>query len=216
MNSDRIQRLFMWLIAIAVVGGTALALKYSRDYRPYVAFSSVSPGDMPANVALRFQDVRVAGRQNNRVAWTMKAGLVQTDQQRSRLDFSREVAAVLMDNGKPRAKVTGPQAVYDTLAKQLVAAGNIQMNIFAQSSNKAGAADIRISAGTVIWSVGSQLVTCPGPVRASFPRGTIEGTDLSVDLRTRAHSLHNIKASVTLDDSAANGDLPGGFGGLVP
>jgi hypothetical protein len=214
MASDRLQRFLMWFFAIVLVVGTVAALRYARGYRPLAGFGYSGPSDLPADIALRFENVHVSGRRDNRKAWTIAAGQVQTTATRTRLDFSRGITATLLDNDRPRAVVTGPQATYDANAKVLVAAGQINCRIHPKAGQSGS--DLSIDAAEVVWSVGSHVVSCPGPVQARLDGTVLSGTDLAVDLQTREQSLHNFKATVPLSDLDSGGPVGSVLKGIAP
>jgi len=223
METDRLQRLIMWIAAVTLVVGTILALRFVRGYQPAAGFNYPTPGDMPANVALRFENVRVTGRKNNQPAWTLTAGKVETDRDHTTLNFSQQIAATLIDSGQPRAYITAPVATYESVARMIVAAGRIQCRVYPKSAAKNGvkstathssSQDLVIDANEVVWNVGTQLVTCRGPVHATEPGGTVDGDELVVNLLTQDMSVQNMHGQVSLDDTDDNG-LSGSLQGLT-
>jgi hypothetical protein len=208
MDTDRLQRLIMWVIAVTVVGGTILALRYVRGYRP--AAGLVFPGttDMPANIALSFDNVRSVGRKGNKRAWTLTAGKVQTDRDHTTLNFSDHIIATLLDNGTPRAIISAPQATFDANARLLVAAGRIECTVFPKIGDSRGikkaSSNLVMEAQEVVWNVGTHTVVCRGPVHATLDGDDLSGNDLSVDLDTRDMAMNQFHATLMLDDSSAN------------
>jgi lipopolysaccharide assembly outer membrane protein LptD (OstA) len=207
--SERLQRYVLWLLAVTLVVGTGLALKYARGYRPAAGFAFSGPPALPGDVALRFNTVKVIGRKDNRRAWILKAGRVDTTRSRSRVDFSGNVEATLLNQECPRATFTAPQATYDVGAKVLVAAGQVACVV--QPATGTGSRTsidsrrpLRIEANQVVWNVGSQTVACPGTVRVTLPDLTVTGDDLTVDLRTREHSVKRFHATLTLTDDSGS------------
>lgn len=223
LDTDRLQRLVMWIVAIVVVGGTVLALRYVRGYRPLGGLNFSAPTDLPANIVLRFDNVRIVGRKDHKTAWSLVAGKVQTDRNRTTLNFSRNVTATLMNDGKPRAVLTAPQATYDANARLLVAAGRIECRVLPKAavnsrikpSVKPSSDDLVVEAQEVIWNVGTQTIVCQGPVSGSLPGMNLQGNDLSVNLMTREMSIHQFHATLTLDDSGENG-FSNTLQGLMP
>ncbi len=187
--TDRAQRIALWIIAVLLVVGTSLALRYARGYRPLAGLGGGTPV-FPADVGIRFDRITVIGRDKGRPAWTLKAGRVQTTRSRSRVDFSGGIQAALLDKGKPAATLTAPTATYDNFARALRLSGNIVCTV----------RDLRISTGALNWDAGSNLVRCPGPVRATLRQGEVTGADLTLDLRTRTVTVRNAEANTTVED----------------
>ena len=216
--SERAQRYLLWLLAVCLVGGTAVALRLARDRGNHLGFGLSTPSPLMGDIALRFNHVRVVGRRDNKRAWTVNAGRIESTRSRTRLDFAGGVEATLLDNEKPRATVTAPQATFDATARVLVAAGNLVGRVYPANRHGAGD-DLVIEAGQAIWNVGSHTLTCPGAVHAHLPNLDLRGTDFTVDLQTREHSLKRFEAEITLTggDEASQIDPTGRFlKGITP
>ena len=216
--SERLQRYLLWFLAIGLVVGTGLALRYARGYRPVAGFSFSGPPPLPGDVSLQFDKVRVVGRRDHQKAWTLMAGRVATTRTRSRVDFSGGVEATLIEQGKPRATFSSPQATFDVGAKTLVAAGQVVCVVQPAANAGSHAAPLRVEANQVVWNVGSRMVSCPGPVKINLSDLTVSGNDLTVDLRTREHSMKQFHAQLTLNDNRESA-LPAAVGalqGLLP
>lgn len=218
--SERLQRYLLWFLALTLVLGTGLALKYVRGYRPVAGYAFVNPSELPGDIALRFENVRAVGRSNNQRAWVLTAKRIDTTRTRSRIDFSGGVEATLLDQGVPRAVFHAPQATFDSGAKLLVAAGQIDCTVRPAKSGggpQIGDAGkpLHFETTQVIWNVGSRTVMCPGTVEVETPGLQVRGVNLTVDLRTREHSLKQFQATMTLNDDASS-DLPRTLKGLIP
>jgi len=61
---------------------------------------------------------------------------------------------------------------------------------------------LKIEARQVDWTDAANHVRCAGPVRATHSRGDLQGTDLIVNLRTRAATLQNVEGHFRVDDYA--------------
>jgi hypothetical protein len=187
--TDRAQRIALWIVALLLVVGTGLALRFARGYRPLAGLSS--PGSpLPADVGVRFDGITVVGRHKNRPAWTLTAGRVDTTRSRSRVEFSGGIrAALLPDKGRPAATIAAPAASYDALSRILQVSGNIVCR----------AGDLRINTASAQWEAGSNTVRCPGAVLAAHPRGEVRGEQLVVNIRTREYTLRNVRAGFRVD-----------------
>jgi lipopolysaccharide export system protein LptC len=174
--SERAQRWLLWILALVVVAGTAVALRFARGYRA------------------------VAGRRNNRPAWTVRADRVDTTRSHDQVDFAGNVLAkLLLPDGKPRATITAPFASYTDYNKTLTATDKIVILVHSVAANVKD--DLRVETEKVKWNVGARQVECPGSVRASLNASHVTGSSLTVDLKTRAFSLHHFNAILSLDDA---------------
>ena len=188
--TDRAQRIALWTLALLLVAGTGLALRYARGYRPLAGLTN--QGSLfPSEIGIRFDGITVVGRHKGRPAWTLKAGRVETTRSRSRVDFTGGIeAGLLPSKGVPAATLTARAAAYDNGARALRLWGDLVCTV----------RDLRITAGALTWDAGSNLVRCPGPVHATFRQGQITGQDMTVDLRTRTLTVRDAKANITLED----------------
>ncbi len=243
--NDRTQRFLLWILAILLVGGTGLALRFARGYRPLAGLSSgaayPNAADQPA---LRFGKITVSGRERGSVAWRVRAGGIEMTRERDRFVFTGGVtfdklrpAASGKTPGSPRAawtlsaqtaEVTGAQMGQN--ANFLFSGGNLRARLLktdgktvAATLSSPGATatyanqwrtlrlagkpvvgsvgDLRVEADVVDWTEDSHQVRCLGPVRATHPRGDLSGTDLTVNLDTRAVTLQNAHGRFLVDDT---------------
>lgn len=89
----------LWILAILLVGGTGLALRFARGYRPLAGLSPVPPdADEFRQPALRFGKITVSGRERGRHAWRLRAGGVELTRAQDRLVF---VGGVSFDKLRP-------------------------------------------------------------------------------------------------------------------
>ena len=251
--NDRAQRFLLWVLAVLLVGGTGLALRFARGYRP---LAGLGPGpaypDAAANQpALRFDKITVSGRDKGSVAWRVRAGGVEMTRERDRFVFT---GGITFDKLRPAssgkktqaartawtltartAEVTGAQTGEnanfffsggDLRARLLKADGKTVAATLSSPGATATYAnqwrtlrlagkpvvgvvgDLRVEAGLVDWTEDSRQVRCSGPVRATHPRGDLAGTDLTVNLETRAVTLQNAHGRFLVDESALSGDGP--------
>lgn len=185
--SDRAQRITLWILAVLLVTGTSLALRYARGYRPLAGLPASSA--FPPNVNLRFEDIRVVGRSKGRPAWVLTAGRVETTRSRSRIEFADGVGATLLQNGRPAANLSAPTASYDTVSRSLRLWGSIVCHV----------RNLRVSTPVLFWDAGSNLVRCPGLVRITHARGDVRGEQLTVDIRGHEYTLRNVHAEFDVD-----------------
>jgi hypothetical protein len=209
--TERAQRLLLWALAVALVAGTAIALRFARGYRAVAGLESATAG-LPPNVSLRLDGIRAEGRKDNRRAWTLRADRIETTRNHDRIDFVGHIEARLLRNGAPRATITAPSASYTDVNKSLTAAGKIVVLVHSVLPNVKE--DLRIETEKVNWNVGAREVDCPGTVRASLGDSEVTGTKLNVDLATRAYSLHDFDARFSLRGEEIAPGRP--FGGLLP
>jgi hypothetical protein len=190
--TDRAQRLVLWIVALALVAGTGLALRFARGYRPLAGLPPVpSPFDR-GDGGLRFDGVTVVGRDRDRAAWTVNAGRVETTRSRGRVTFAGGIRADLLDAaGKSSATLTAPTATYDDLGRRLRLEGKIVCRV----------RDLSVTATRLEWDVGADQIRCPGPVRATLPRGEVRGEQLTVDVRSRAFRLRNVAARFLVNEA---------------
>jgi len=190
--SDRTQRFLLWALTVLLVAGTAIALHFARGYRPLVGLGMPSTSPLPPNIALRLDQVRVVGRSHNQPAWTLSADHIDTTRSRSRVVFTGNVRAILLQNGKPRASLDAPLAVYDSLTKKIDVSGAIICKV---RDKKSGKETLDIRGNDLTWKVDSHLVQAAGPVHATFDDGaTVQGDQLMVDLQTRDVHMKNTHA----------------------
>lgn len=202
--SDRTQQLFLWMLTIVLVGGTILALNFARGYRPLAGIPSPS-SLLPPEIGLRFNQVRVVGRSNNRPAWLLNADHIDTPRSHTRVDFSGKISATLLKDGKtPRATVTAGRASYDILRQKLSVRDGITCRV---PGNATEPEPLIINGPDLEWEVGSQIVRSDGPVIATFHGGdTLQGDQVVVDLKTRNRSFKNVRATFYVDE----GNSPAG------
>lgn len=215
MAAERLKKFALWTIALLVIGGTIYALRYVRGYRPFMSMGIFDSAALPADTALRFDSVRVNYREHNQVAWTLKAGRVETNQERSRLVFSNGIGSTLMNVGKPRATVIAPGATYDTGQHLLDVTGQTICHVFPQGVNRSRKSDdLVLEAQEVQWNTSAHSVLCRGPVRADLPGKHLRGNDFSVDLLTQDMSIHQFSADFTIDANDSQQLQP--LKGIVP
>ena len=194
--SEKAQRIVLWGLAVLLVGGTALALRYARGYRPLAGLPVAEAGLLPADIGVRFEDVTLVGRDRGKRAWTLRAGRVETTRARHRIFFSEGITASLLpDKSRPAATLTAPRAEYDERGRTLRLQGAVVCRV----------GDLRVTAEALSWDAGSHLVRCPGPIRAADPRGTLRGENFAVDIRTREYTLRNVHLRFPVNQA---GELP--------
>ncbi len=194
--SEQAQRVVLWGLAILLVGGTSLALRYARGYRPLAGLPGADAPLLPGDVGIRFENMTVAGRDRGKPAWTIRARRVETTRGRGRISFSGGVAASLLPGkDRPAATLTASSAAYDEIRRTLSLQGDILCAV----------RDLRVQTDTLFWDAGSRLVRCPGAIRATDRRGTLSGRDLAVNIRTREYTLRNIHLRFPVNEA---GDLP--------
>lgn len=204
--SDRTQQVFIWILTIALVAGTVIALNFARGYRPLAGIPGPS-SDLPPEVALRFNQVRVVGRSHNQRAWLLNADHIDTTRSRTRVDFSGKINATLLRDGRiARAIVTAGHASYDILRQKLSVSDGITCRV---PGDKSGAGAVVIKGPDLEWEVGSQIVRSNGPAVATLDRGdTVQGEQAVVDLRTRNMSLKNVRGTFYVEEDTTNSDTP--------
>lgn len=205
--SDRAQRIVLWCLAVLLVVGTGLALRYARGYRPLVGLTPTDASALPGDVTLRFEGIKVVGRSNNQPAWRLTADRIDTTRSRSRLDFSGNIEASLLQSGKARAIFTAPFATFDANARALQATGNLLCRVRSPKRLNDTKNELRIETSLLNWIVGSDLILCPGIVRATLPGVEVKGQQFQVDLRTRKYSLKNVTASFVVEEDNIEGTL---------
>lgn len=200
--TERAQQLLLWSLAIVLVVGTALALRYLKGYSPLAGFAP-SSSPLPAGIVLRFDRVRAVGRSENHPAWTLTADNVDTTQGRTRVTFRGNVHAELLQQGKARATMTADRAVYDPQQKVLAVDNGISCKVRDPAT---GRNTLQIHADDIQWQVNSHLVRSSGLVRATFDNGdTVQGDQMALDIQTRDMSLKNIRATFYVQEG---GDTP--------
>ena len=194
--SETTQRIVLWALAILLVGGTSLALRYARGYRPLAGLPGAEAPLFPGNVGIRFENILVAGRDRGKPAWTIRAGRVETSRTRGRIAFYAGVSASLLPGkDRPAATLTASSATYDEWKRTLRLQGDIVCAV----------RDLRVRTDALSWDAGSRFVRCPGPIRATERRGTLSGRDLAVNIRTREYTLRNVHLRFPVNEA---GDLP--------
>jgi hypothetical protein len=197
--SERAQQWLLWTLAVALVVGTAVALRFARGYQAVAGLAPVTP-NLPPSVLLRLDGIRAEGRRDNRRAWTLHADRVDTTRNHDRIDFAGNVGAdLLLPDGKPRATITAPSASYTDFSKSLSASGKIVVLVHSVAPSVKD--DLRIETEKVNWNVGGRQVVCPGVVSASLGGSRVVGSQLSVDMKTRELSLHRFEATFSLDSA---------------
>ena len=192
--SEKTQRIVLWVLAILLVGGTGLALRFARGYRPLAGLPGDAPS-LPLEISVRFRGLRVFGRDRGRPAWTLTAGQMDTTPAHARIQFSRGITAVLLDRGKPAATLAAPAALYDSLVHTLHLTGAITGSFH----------NLRVTTSLLDWDTGSQIVRCPGAVHAVHPRGELSGNRLLLNLRTQEYTLEQFHLRAHIDETAGTG-----------
>lgn len=91
--NDRAQRVLLWVLAVLLVGGTGLALRYARGYRPLAGLgSSPSSNPLADQSAVRFEKFTLSGWDRGARLWTLRAGVVGMTQMQDRTVLSGGVA----------------------------------------------------------------------------------------------------------------------------
>lgn len=123
--SDRAQRVLLWMLALLLVGGTGLALRYAGGYRPLAGLGPAPSGD-PAgrDQGIRFRKVSLSGREAGQVSWTLEAGQVEVARTQDRMVFGGGVTFDKMRvRRSPAASAAGPLKRTFT-----VKAGRVEVN----------------------------------------------------------------------------------------
>jgi lipopolysaccharide export system protein LptC len=192
---DKAQRALLWSLAVLLVVGTGLALRFARGYRPLAGLPA-SPVLTAPDVGVRFDKITMIGRENNRQAWKVVARRVETTRARSRFTFGGGVRASLSPGkDRPATTVTARDAVYDSLERRLRLGGGVVCRV----------RSLRVETSAAEWQAGTDVVFCPSRVRATDGRSELIGERLRVNIRTRELSLQNIRARFPVD---AVGELP--------
>ena len=187
--SDKTQRILLWVLAILLVGGTGLALRYAQGYRPLTGLGGTS-NTRSNDLGIRFDRIKVIGRDKGKPAWTVTAGRVETSRAQNRFTFSGGIQARLLAvSGRPAALLTAPSAVYDNFRRVLQLSGSIVCTV----------RDLRVTASQLDWTTGSNLVRCVGPVRATHPRGELNGEQLTMNIQTRETTLRNARGRIYVE-----------------
>jgi LPS export ABC transporter protein LptC len=176
----------MWLIAIALIGGTAIALRYAGGYRRVAGVETASV--LPPNIALRLKKIRAAGREGGKQAWTLQADIVDTNRDRNQVTFSGNIVVTLLSEGQSRATLNADFANYQGQLKTLVATGKVN-GIFRDPNNTANS--LQIATDYAFWNIGTREVRCPNKVTITLPNGVVRGTQFVVDLQTRNFELND-------------------------
>lgn len=116
--NDRAQRLLLWILAILLVGGTGLALRFARGYRPLAGLSPVPAFEDGANQpALRFGRITVSGRERGSAAWRVRAGGVEMTRERDRLVFTGGVTFDKLRPAPAGKKIAPPRTAWTLAAR---------------------------------------------------------------------------------------------------
>lgn len=206
--SERVQGILLWLVAISLIVGTSIALQYAGGYRRIAGFEN--PVLLPPNVTLRLMNVTATGRRNNQKAWTMSAKQVDSSKDRSRVDFVGDIKVTLYSEGRPRATLNADMANYLAPNQTLLVGGHV---VGIMKDPKAGTDDLKMETTRIQWNIGSRQVTAPEAVTLTLKDGTITGTQLMVDLKTRDYSMKDFKADLALDGDTSPSDT---LNNLVP
>lgn len=199
-----------WISALLILllcGGTYLAIRFIQQFPATRPLSPSGMASLPPNINLRLMGVSITGRKEGQPAWTMEANRMDTTRDHNEVDFSGNVHAELLQDGKHRATIQAESAHYSQSQKLLTASGPVICIIKPTKSGEGE--DLRIESQQVIWNVGSRNVTCPGKIRAVQGKRIIEGEQLTVDLKTRNISLRNFAAMLTVDEEGSLPALPG-------
>lgn len=193
--SERLQQILIWVAAIALIVGTGIALRYAGGYRQIAGLSP--PSALPPNVGLRLNDVTAAGRRNNALAWTLKANQVDSTRDRTRVDFLGDIAIHMFTGGQERGTLTANTATYLSLNQMISVSGKV-VGILRDPKVSRGES-LRLTTDIVHWNIGARHAICPNAVTIYVKDGVVRGNQLSVDLKTRDHTMRNFAAEFTLD-----------------
>ncbi len=235
--TDRAQRVMLWFLTLALIGGTVYALRFASGYRAAAGYAPLSSAPLPPDVNLRLEQVEAVGRDAGRVAWTVKADRVDTTRTRDKLQFSGNVKADILQNGKPRAEFSTPFAEFMTREKRLRATNQATppslpltttaspaasiatspvlcvVHDQANTTGKVRSDDLRMETGEVLWDVGAKTVQCPGSVKARRAGTLLTGERFEVHLDTREFQALRFRARMPMAESQADETLPS-LGGL--
>ena len=199
--SENAQRIFLWCVAIALILGTAIALKYAPGYRA-VAGATGGGELLPPNVSLRLKKLTIKGRKDGKLAWTIKADQLDATRLRDRMDFIGHIEAAFVRDGITRAKITAASAAYTDPPKVLTVSGNLKAVL--RGDIQENKPDLRFEAPQVIWNVGAQKVSCPGKVRLDLGEDFVEGKQLEIDLKTQEYKMSKVSGRVMVDEANPN------------
>lgn len=206
--SDRTQRLAIYAGALLLAALGAGALRLARRLPPIAGLSPQVAPPLPLDIGLRFTEVAATGRQAGQVAWTLTAPRIDTARDRSRLDFSGGIQAVLRESGQPRATLSAPTATYEVAAQRLTVAGTVRAHVSPPPKAPAGGPPdptaalgaFEVATGLALWDIGARTLRCPGEVTVRLKRGEARGENLSLDLRTRDFTLHRFRGRFRVEE----------------
>jgi hypothetical protein len=194
--SDRAQRAVLWILAISLVVGVALGLRYARGYRQLAGFGTVGPM-MPENVGVELNKVRIIGRDKNKKAWVVRAGRINTTRTRTRFEFEDGISAQFLRDEKPRAVVTAPRAVYEAASKTFTVNGGVVCRV----------RDLTVRTPSVFWTVGENILRCPETGSAVLPGaggGTLRGQNVTINITTRDIKAEKVSVKLQIEGDAAD------------
>ncbi len=192
--TDRVQRAVLWTLAVVLGVGVGLALRYARGYRQLAGFGTVGPV-MPETVGVELNNVRIIGRDKNKKAWIVRAGRINTTRTRTRFEFMGGISAQFLRDEKPRAVVNAPQAVYESATKTFTVSGGIVCRV----------RDLTVRTPRALWTVGENVLRCPGTVSAVLPGangGEMRGSNVTVNITTRDIKAEKVSGTMYIEGDA--------------
>jgi LPS export ABC transporter protein LptC len=205
---ERVQQVLIWIAALVLIVGTGVALRYAGGYRQIAGITT--PTVLPPSVSLRLKDVRAAGRTNNRLAWTLKADQVDSTRDRTKVDFQGNILMRMFTSGRERGTLTSRAATYLSRNQMLSVSGDV---VGVVRDPKAPLSEsLRLATDTVHWNVGARHAICPNEVTITLKDGVVRGNQLSVDLKTRDHTMRDFEAEFRVD---ASQEAPDPLGGIL-
>jgi len=196
--TDRAQQAVLWILAVSLVVGAALALRFARGYRQLAGFGTIGSPTMPETVGVELNNVRIVGRDKSKKAWIVKAGRINTTRTRTRYEFVGGISAQFLRDEKPRAVVTAPQAAYEAATKTFTVSGGIVCRV----------RDLTVKTPQVLWTVGENTLRCPGAVAANLPGengGTMRGENVTVNLTSRNLRAQSVSGTLFIEGDMEDG-----------
>jgi lipopolysaccharide export system protein LptC len=202
--AENFQRFLLWLLAIGLIVGTALALRYAVGYR-YVAGLGTPPPSLPPNVYLRLTGIKVTGHKDGKPAWYVTADRIDTTKNKDKVDFVGNIKAELLQSGQPRATFTAEKATYNEPTKMLIAEGKPGQNlaVIVRGANPRPDTALTLSTDTIQWNIGSRQILCPNAVNLTVKDLTLNGVQLRVDLNTREYSIQKWSGTFLIEDESS-------------
>ena len=152
--------------------------------------------EIPADLGLKFEDIKVVQRSQGKLEWELAAQSVQVSKDRQITNLSGLKKGVYYRDGQPELNITAQRVRLNSQTKNMVVEGEVMV-----SDNRG----MVLRTPTVKWIAAEQKLVCPQPVQAQLGSTQFKADKLYYLARERK-LICPAEVELTTGDNRLTGD----------